>query len=38
MTARYDLTMTIWATSIFSADLDEQVEQIIYQYYKIEET
>lgn len=26
MTARYDLTMTIWAISIFSADLDEQVE------------
>ena len=26
MTVRYDLTLKIWATSIFSADLDEQVE------------
>ena len=26
MTVKYDLTLKIWATSIFSADLDEQVE------------
>lgn len=26
MTVRYDLTLKIWTTSIFSADLDEQVE------------
>lgn len=38
MTVRYDLTLKIWATSIFSADLDEQVEYWLNDalYYDLE--